>query len=170
MWTYLARFLIYNALGLKKLYNRNSHDWKLIPMHFINAFRKNFFSIQILVSKLLYCISFLLFTKIFLNHWKETFLISLTLLLVYDPNFKGLTIILQLITILLTLKNFRVTILTLSISYLHLRENQKTGIISRENFKPQIIYIINGYKFHKQFLKSGNKYQEKTEQRLVLYT
>ena len=43
MWTYLARFLIYNALGLKKLYNRNSHDWKLIPMHFINnAFGKNF--------------------------------------------------------------------------------------------------------------------------------
>ena len=45
MWTYLAKFLTYNALGLKKLYDQNSHEWKLFPMDFINnAFGKNFHS------------------------------------------------------------------------------------------------------------------------------
>ena len=43
MWTYLAKFLAYNPFGLKKLYHQNSHDWKLILMHFINnAFGKDF--------------------------------------------------------------------------------------------------------------------------------
>ena len=57
---------------VKKLYDQNFHDWKLIPMHFINnAFGKNFIFIHILVSKLLYCIGFLLFTVTFFNHSKE---------------------------------------------------------------------------------------------------
>ena len=61
MWIYLAKVLTYNTLGLKKLYGQNSHDWKLIPMHFIkNAFGKALFFIQILVSKLLHSMRFLL--------------------------------------------------------------------------------------------------------------
>ena len=68
---------------VRKVHHQNYDDWKLIPMHFINnAFKKNFILIQILVSKLLYCISFLLFTLTFFIHGKETFLISLTLLVV----------------------------------------------------------------------------------------
>ena len=103
------------------------------------------FFIPILVSKLLYCINFLLFMQTFFNYGNETFLIPLTLLVVQDLNFYGLTIILKLIKILLTLKNFRDTILTLSISYSPLRENLKTGITSRENFNSPIIYLY--YKF-----------------------
>ena len=99
---------------------------------------KTLFVIQILVSKFLCCISFLLFTQTFFNHGKETFLISLTLLVVQHPISYGLTIILQLLTTLLPLKNFRVAILALSISYLHLRENLKTGITSKENFNSPI--------------------------------
>ena len=38
----------------------------------------------------------------------------------------------QLITILFSIKNFRVIVLTLSISYLNLRKNLKTEIISTE--------------------------------------
>lgn len=68
---------------VRKVHHQNYDDWKLIPMHFINnAFKKDFIFIQILVSKLLYCISFLLFTLTFFIHGKETFLISLTLLVV----------------------------------------------------------------------------------------
>ena len=103
------------------------------------------FFIPILVSKLLYSINFLLFMQTFFNYGNETFLIPLTLLVVQDLNFYGLTIILKLIKILLTLKNFRDTILTLSISYSPLRENLKTGITSRENFNSLIIYLY--YKF-----------------------
>ena len=66
-----------------------------------------------------------------------------------------------------TLKNFRVTILTFSITYLHLRKDLKTGIISKENFNSLIIYITNLYKFHTQILKSGSKYEEKTETCLI---
>lgn len=68
---------------VRKVHHQNYDDWKLIPMHFINnAFKKDFIFIQILVSKLLYCISFLLFTLTFFIHGKETFLMSLTLLVV----------------------------------------------------------------------------------------
>ena len=58
-----------------------------------------------------------------------------------------------MIIILFTLGNFRVTILTLSISYLHLRENLKTGMTSKVNFNSPIIYITNLHKFHTRFLK-----------------
>ena len=77
-----------HCFWVKKLYDQNSHDWKLIPMHFINddygvrLWESTLFFIQISVSKLLYSISFLLFMQTFLNHGKETFLISLTLLIV----------------------------------------------------------------------------------------
>ena len=37
----------------------------------------------------------------------------------------------------------RNTLLNLSISYLYLRENLKTGITSKENFSPPIIFITN---------------------------
>ena len=47
---------------------------------------------------------------------------------------------------------------TLSIGYLHLRENLKTGITSEENFTLPIIYITNLHKFPMQFLKGGSKY------------
>ena len=68
---------------VRKVHHQNYDDWKLIPMHFINnAFKKDFIFIQILVSKRLYCISFLLFTLTFFIHGKETFLMSLTLLVV----------------------------------------------------------------------------------------
>ena len=65
---------------------------------------------------------------------------------------------LQLITIISTLNNFRVTMLTLSISYLHMKENLKTGTKSTENLSSPIIYIKMSHKFLKQFLKSENKY------------
>ena len=122
---------------------------------------KALFFIQILVSKLLYCISNLLFTQKFFSHRKEAFLISLTLLFVKDPNFYGLTMIwfiLKLMKVLFPLKNFRVIVLTLSISYLHLRGNLKTGITSKESFYLPIIFVTNLHKFHAQFLKSGSKY------------
>ena len=128
-------------------------------MHFINnASGKSFVFIQILVSKLLYCISFLLFMQAFFNQRKEIFLISLTLLVVQDPNFYVLTVMLQLVTILFTLSSIWVTILTLSISYLHLRENLKTGIRSKDIFNLPIIYVTNLHKFHIHFLKSEKKY------------
>ena len=57
-----------------------------------------------------------------------------------------------MITILFTLKNFQVTILTSSISYLYLRENLKTGITSKENLNSPIIYIA---KLHKQILREN---------------
>ena len=74
-----------------------------------------------------------------------------------------------MIAILFTLKNFRVTILTLWISYLHPRENLNTGITLKENFNSRIIYIRNFHKFHTQFLKIRIKYGKKTEWKLVLY-
>ena len=59
---------------------QNSHDWKLIPTHFINKhLGKALFFIQILVSKLLYCIIFRLFPEAFFNHGQETFLTHLVL-------------------------------------------------------------------------------------------
>ena len=68
---------------VKKLCDRNSHDWKLIPMHFINnAFRINFFFNPNLSSKHLHCISFLHFTETYLDHGKETYFVSLILLVV----------------------------------------------------------------------------------------
>ena len=71
MWTYLAKFLAYNGLKLKYIYNQKSHDWKLIPMHFNNnPFGKTLFFIQILFSKLLYSISF--YANI-LQSWKKDF-------------------------------------------------------------------------------------------------
>ena len=57
---------------------------------------------------------------------------SLILLIVKDPNFYGSTIILQLITILFSLKNFQITILALSISYLHLRKIKGENCIKSE--------------------------------------
>ena len=47
---------------------------------------KTLFFIQILVSKLLYCIIFLLFTQTFFSHEKETFVISLTFLVITTDN------------------------------------------------------------------------------------
>ena len=158
---------------VRKVHHQNYDDWKLIPMHFINnAFKKDFIFIQILVSKLLYCISFLLFTLTFFIHGKETFLISLTLLVVQDTNFYSLTIMLQLITVLLTLKDLGVTILTLSISYLHLRENLKSlksGIGLKEKFNTLIIYITNLHRVDTQLSKSANKYKDKTVQVCTIY-
>ena len=59
---------------VKKLYGRKSHDLKLIPMHFINnAFGKNFIFHSNLVSKLLYCISCLLFYANILQSRKRNF-------------------------------------------------------------------------------------------------
>ena len=51
--------------------------------------------------------------------------------------------------IMFIIKNFWVTILNLWISYLHLRENVKTGITSKKNFNSPIIYTnyIIYYKF-----------------------
>ena len=97
---------------VKKLYNQNSCNLKLFPMHFINnAFWKNFiFNSNLSFIKLLYCIGFLLFKQTFFNDGKETFLTSLTLLVLQDPNFYGLIITLELTTILFTLQNFRATI------------------------------------------------------------
>ena len=68
---------------IKKLYDQNSNDlnwfqFTLVIMHL----RKTLFSNEILVSKLLYCISFLLFMQTHFSHAERTFLISLTLLVV----------------------------------------------------------------------------------------
>ena len=67
---------------------------------------------------------------------------------------------------MLILRNIWATVLTLSIGYLHLNQNLKTGITSKENFNSPIIYITTLHKFHMQFLKSGRKYWDKAEQRL----
>ena len=88
MWTYLAKFLTYNALGLKNYttktpMNGNCFQWILLIMHLGKTFIQKKIFIQILVSKLLLNISYLLFTKTFFNYGKETFLISLTLS--YNP-------------------------------------------------------------------------------------
>ena len=63
MWTYLAKCLADNALGLKNYTTetRMTVNWFqsiLLIMHS----GKTLFSIQILVSKILYCIIFLLLT------------------------------------------------------------------------------------------------------------
>ena len=159
MRTYLAKFPAYNALELKSYTTKiqmtsNRFQFTLIIMHL----RKTLFSIEILVSKLLYCISFLLFMQTHFSHAERTFLISLTLLVVQNLSLYVLTIILQLITIISTLNNFRVTRLTLSISYLHMKENLKTGTKSTENLSSPIIYIKMSHIFFKQFLKNENKY------------
>ena len=66
---------------------------------------------------------------------------------------------LQFIIILFTLKDIGVTILTLSISYLHPREkNLKSRIRLKENFNSPIIHNTNVHEVHTQFLKIGNKY------------
>ena len=81
MWAYLTKFLAYNVLGLKNYTTKSPMTEKwfqciLLIMHL----GKTLFFIQILVSKLLYSISFLLFMQAPFNHNKETLLISLTLL------------------------------------------------------------------------------------------
>ena len=129
---------------------------RLISMHFINnAYWKIFIFHSNLSFKTSVLHQFPTFYADILPSWKKTFLISVTLLIVQDPNFYRLTIILQLITISFTLKNFQVTKLTLSISYLHPKENLKTGITSKGNFNSSI--ITNLWKVYTQFLKSGNK-------------
>ena len=135
MWTYLAKFLAYNALGLKTLYNKSSHGWKLILMHFIDdAYGKNFIFHSNLCLKTSVLHSFPTSYANILQSWKRNFShISYT-------------------------SSCWVTILTLSISYLLLRENFKTGIFSKENFNSPITYIANLHKFHMQFLKSASKY------------
>ena len=128
-------------------------------MHFINnAFGKNFSCHSNLSFKTSVLHHFPTFCINFLQLWKRNFShVS------YTPSciesqfiwFKNYVI---LITILFTIKNFRVTILIFSISYVHLRKNSKTGITSEENFNSPIIYITHLHKFHTQFLKSGNEY------------
>ena len=125
---------------LSKNYGLKNDRPKLISMHFINnAYWKIFIFRSNLSFKTSVLHQFPTFYADILPSWEKTFLISVTLLVVQDPNFYRLTIILQLITILFTLKNFQVTKLTLSISYLHPKENLKTGITSKENFNSSII-------------------------------
>ena len=144
MWTHLAEFLADNALLLKSYITKTpmTGNWFQCILLILDL-EKTLFFIQILVSKLLYCVSFLFFTQKFFSNAKKTFPISLMHIDIQDPNFYGLKIILQLITIFFILKNRQVTLLVVSISYLHLRENLKTGIISKENFNLPIIYIAN---------------------------
>ena len=70
-------------LGLKSI-RPYSHEWKLIPMHFINnALGKNFIfhsNLSFKTSVLHQLLCHLLFTQTFFNHRKEDYLISLTLL------------------------------------------------------------------------------------------
>ena len=70
-------------LGLKSI-RPYSHEWKLIPMHFINnALGKNFIfhsNLSFKTSVLHQLLYHLLFTQTFFNHRKEDYLISLTLL------------------------------------------------------------------------------------------
>ena len=157
MWTNLAQFLAYSALGLKIFTTKTPMTGNFQCILLIMDLGKTLFFSQILVSKHLYSISFLVFMQTFFNN-RKTFPISLKLLVVWDPNFYGLTIILQLITILFTFKKFWVTILTLSITYELLTENLKTGITSKGNFSSTIIYITHLHKFYMKFLKSGWKY------------
>ena len=159
----------FQCSSVKKRHDQNSHDWKLIPMHFTNnAFRKHFIFHLNLSFKTSVLHHFPTFYVNILPSWKRNFShVSYT---PKDPNFYGSTIILQLITILFSLKNFQITILALSISYLHLREDLKARIASKENFNSPIVYITNLHKFHRQFLKSGSKYWEKTAPKLVFYS
>ena len=113
MWTYVPKFLAYNALGLKKLYDQNFHDWILIPIHFIN----NPFGISFKTSILH---QFSNFYANILQSWEINFSHFSYTLSCIRSQFLWLTILLQLITILFTLKNFRVTILTLLISWNHI--------------------------------------------------
>ena len=127
-------------------------------MYFINnSFGKTLFSVQFLVSKLLH--RFPTFYANIPQSWKINFSHIFYTSSFIGSQFLWFQIILQLTTILLTLESFQATILlTLSISYLHLRENLKTGITSKDSFNSLIIYITNLYKFYTQFPKGGNKY------------
>ena len=80
MWTYLAKFLAYNTIGLKN-YTKTSmtRNW-FQSILLIMLLWKTLFSIQVLVWELLYYISFLLFMETFFSDGKETFLISVTFL------------------------------------------------------------------------------------------
>ena len=122
-----------------------------------NSFGKTWFFVQILVSKLLH--QFPTFYANIPQSWKINFPPIFYTPSCIGSQFLWFEIILQLITILFTLESFQATILlTLSISYLHLRENLKTGITAKDSFNSLIIYIINLYKFYTQFPKGGNKY------------
>ena len=101
-------------------------------MHFINnTFGKSFIFHLNVSFKSFVLHQFLTFYANILYSWKRNFShVSYTRSCI-GSQFLYLATILQLITIL---KNFRATILTLSISYLHLRENLKTGITSKDNF------------------------------------
>ena len=75
MWTQCSQ--------VKKLYDQNSHDWKLIRIRFIvNGFGKNFILDSNFSFKASVLHQILLFTQTFFNHGKETFLISPTPLVV----------------------------------------------------------------------------------------
>ena len=59
---------------VKKLYDQNSHDWKLIPMHFINnAFGKNFIFHSNLSFKTSVLHQFPTFYTNILQSWKRNF-------------------------------------------------------------------------------------------------
>ena len=104
-------------------------------MHFINnTFGKSFIFHLNVSFKSFVLHQFLTFYANILYSWKRNFShISYTRSCI-GSQFLYLATILQLITIL---KNFRATILTLSISYLHLRENLKTGITQISHVIPK---------------------------------
>ena len=132
---------------VKKLYDQNSHDWKLIPMHFINnAFGKNFIFHSNFSFKTSVLHQFPTFYANIIQSWKRNF--SHTSYTTRDIGSQFLWVNNYITTDFREfLKNFRVTILTL-----------KTGITLKENFNSPLINVTNLHKFHAQFLKNRSKY------------
>ena len=134
---------------VKNVYDQKSHNWKLIPIHFIDKIvsGKKFTFHSNLSFKTSVLHQFPTFYTNILQLWKINFSnISHTASCI-GSHFLLFNNYIQLITIMFTLYNLRITVLTLSISYLHPRENAKTRTTSKENFNSQIIYIRNLHKF-----------------------
>ena len=112
----------------KKLYDQNFHEWKLIPIHFINnAFGKNFIFHSNLSFKTSVLQQFLTFYVMILQSWTNISDISHTHSCI-GSQFLWLDKYSTTDNNYFRFKEFWVTLLTLAIIYSHPREQLRIGI------------------------------------------
>ena len=154
----------------KKLYDQNFHEWKLIPIHFINnAFGKNFIFHSNLSFKTSVLQQFLTFYVMILQSWTNISDISHTHSCL-GSQFLWLDKYITTDNNYFRFKEFSSHTVNFG-NHLFTSEGAvKDWYRIKKKINTPITYFKNVCKFHTQFLKSGNRYQEKTERRLVLYT
>ena len=117
----------------KKLYDQNFHEWKLIPIHFINnAFGKNFIFHSNLSFKTSVLQQFLTFYVMILQSWTNISEISHTHSCL-GSQFLWLDKYITTDNNYFRFKEFWVTLLTLAIIYSHPREQLRIGIALKKN-------------------------------------